>query len=454
MANGERLPRATVLARPLLLLAAAIVVTEVYLAETPHLSEYPSLAAALLVPLAYFGLFLVFARWEGRRLSELGFLVPRPFLTSLAFALFLVVIASVLLLEPGFGYGFVRTAEPAPLYFGYALLLAPVTALGGEALFRGYVFNRLLAPRQFAAALGISSAGFAVVSTNFAILPQLTRVELGTYLLTTPTTTFVFGIVLGFYFYRSGRSLFGPFVLRTGLLLAGVLVPIVAFTGGWLITFLDDVVTYGALLVLVFLVLHEPRTVARRYLGETFGPRKDRFLGTLRRRHTLREAGIGIAAVAVVIVVTAVGVETGLGTTHPFLAIETGSMVPTLYRGYLVVIEHVPASQITVGTIVAYTTTCLPSPVVHRVVSITVTPNGTVYRTKGDANPSEDVCPVPYSHVLGKVVAIVPDVGFFVLSPALTVGTVFAVVLVGMLISPGAGGRFPRRRGWRRRSAP
>lgn len=446
MKRSERLPAPRTLVRPLLLFAAAFAVTQGYLLESPKLSLSLDLAVGLAVPVALFGLFLLWTLWDRRPLSSYGFALPRPFLPALGLAVFLVVVEAVVYLEPGFGFGFARQGPLPPLAFGYAIALAPLTALGQEAVFRGYIFGRLLSPRRFASSLGISATTFALVSTNFPILHTLGTVELGTYLLTNTALALTLGLVLGLYYYKSSRNLLGPFVLRTGGLLFASLSPLVALSTGWVVDFLIALFADAVLLLLVLAALREPKLVARRYLGETSGARKDRFLAQLRRKHHLRETVI-VAVVAVVVVVgTVEGIPHALGTSHPLLAIATDSMVPTLHRGSLVVIQHVPASAITVGTIVAYTTTCLPSPVVHRVVSITNGPNGTVYTTKGDANPSADPCPVPYNSVLGRVAAIVPVAGFFILSPALTAGAVGVAVLLGILFWPSGSSRFPRRR--------
>ncbi len=446
MSFGERLPSARALLKPLLLLAATIGVGQAYFVESPHLSPNADLAGSLLVPLAGFGLFLLFVAWERRPLADFGFRRAGPLATTLGVAFGLLAVQSILLYEPGLAFGFLRLGPPSVLAVGFTLALSPLSALEQESVFRGFIFGRLLAPRRFAAATAISSGGFAIALTNLPVLGLLPPVAVGAYLLSTTATAFILGVMLAFYYYRGGRSLIGPLILRTGALLIAALSPLVALSSGWLFTMLLQVGASGALLLLVVLLLREPRTVARRYLGESMGPRRDRFLSTMRRRRTIRDAAIAAVVVAVAIVGVAVGVEAGLGTSHPFLAIATGSMVPTLVRGDLVVIEHVPASAISVGTIVAYLSTCLPSPVVHRVIAISNGPNGTVYTTKGDANNAPDRCPVPYSAVLGKVIEIVPALGYFVLSPALAVGAVGLIALAGILISPSGRGRFPSRR--------
>jgi len=432
--------------RPLALFGAVLAIEEGYLALSPRLSTGVDLALGLAVPLGYFALFWVWTRWDRRPLGDYGFYLPRPLLVATGIALCLVALQAVVLLEPGFGYGFTRVPLLDPRTFGFSLALAPLTALGEESVFRGYIFGRLLAPGRFAAALAVSTGLFAVASTNLSILPRLGPVELGTYLLTTTATAFALGLLLGFYYYRTSRNLYGPFLFRTGILLTASFSPIVALTSGWEISFLVALLSDGVVLLVLLASVREPKLVARAYLGETFGPKRDRFLGVLRRRHTIREAALAVALAVVCIAASVGGVEAGLGTTHPFLAIATGSMVPTLVRGDLVVIQHAAVSQIAIGTIIAYRSTCLPSPVVHRVIAISVGANGTTYTTKGDANPSPDRCPVPYSAVLGRVVSIVPYLGMFVLAPELTAAVAAVAVVTAMLIWPSASRRFPRKR--------
>ena len=444
--RGTRWPSPRDLLPALGLFAAVLFVTELYLWQSPRLPLDWDLGFAVLLPLSYFGLFLVWSRWGRRSLADYGFFVPRPFAAAIGIAGFLVVLQAAVLLEPGFGFGFATLPPLGTRAFGLALAAAPLTALGQESVFRGYIFGRLLRPGQFPLALGLSAAMFALVSTNIPILGSLTRVELGTYLLTVSVTALALGLVLGIYYYRSGRSLFGPFVFRTGALLVTSFLPFTAEANGWEIPFLVTLLADGVVLLVVLAAVREPKLVARAYLGESFGPKRDRFLGVLRRRRSIRATAIAVAVTVLVVGTLVVGTESALGTTHPFLAIETGSMVPTLERGTLVVIEHAPLSAIRVGTIVAYSTTCLPSPVVHRVIAISTTPNGTVYTTKGDANPSADPCPVPYGSVLGRVVAIVPYVGMLVLVPELTVAVAAVAVLTVMLIRPDVPARFPRRR--------
>jgi signal peptidase I len=444
--RARSLPRGRELLRPIGLLAAALAVDQGYLTLARQLSPLGALVGALLVPVALFLLFLGWTLWDRRPLSAYGFLLPRSLLGSLAFAGLLVGVQAVVLLEPGFGLGFSPVAALSPAAFAATVALALMGALAYVAILDGYLLQRLLAPGRLAAGLGISSAGWALLLTNFSILGSLGRVELGTYLLTTTATGFVTGLAAGLYFYKAGRNLLGPFVWRAGGLLVAGLLPIAALTTGWELSFLTTILADGVVLMLVLTVLREPKLVARAYLGETYGAKRDRFLGTMRQRRRAREIALTVAVTAALALTAVVGVEAGLGTPRPFIAIESGSMTPTFVRGTLVVLEHASPAQIHIGTIIAYTTTCLPSPVVHRVVAVTQGSSGPIYTTKGDANPSDDPCPVPYASVVGRVVAIVPYAGWFILAPEVTAGLGVLIALAAWLVRPASSPRFPRRR--------
>jgi signal peptidase len=127
------------------------------------------------------------------------------------------------------------------------------------------------------------------------------------------------------------------------------------------------------------------------------------------------------------------GLPTILDTPSPLLAIASGSMVPTLHRGDLVVLHHVGPAAISVGTIIAFRVACLPAPTVHRVVRIVSAGTNWVYQTKGDANPTQDPCTVPYNAVLGAVTVTVPFVGFLILEPLFAVSVVVLALLAAFV---------------------
>ena len=446
--SGER-TTPMVAARPWVLAAAAILAMQGYLVLDGFLPLYWAFAAPVFLGAGLFGLFCVFARWDRRTLASYGFFLPRPPLPALFLAAVLVVICGVVSLEPGLTYGFQPLLRPSVAIVGITLVLAPMTALGQESVFRGFVMGRLLTPGHFSRATYSSAALFALGSTNLVALLQLGPIaDLDVVILTT-LPTFALGILLAVYYFRTGRGLFGPIAFRTGLILWTLLFPLTLGPVPWVVVFVSDLLAYGTVLLFVIMAVPEPKNLARKYLSERFGPKRDRFLLRMRQSHRARRSVVLAVALCVGGIAVVAGVMAGLGTVHPLLAIESGSMAPTFVRGDLVVIEHVPASEIGVGTIVAYSTTCLPSPVVHRVIAINATPNGPVYTTKGDHNPSPDRCPVPYGAVLGRVILIVPAVGYFVLYPQLTIALLILAVVLAVFLNPGTPSRFPRQRSQR-----
>lgn len=85
------------------------------------------------------------------------------------------------------------------------------------------------------------------------------------------------------------------------------------------------------------------------------------------------------------------------------------SMEPSFQPGDLVIVrEQVDLAALEPGDIVRYQKGSLP--VVHRIVRIEQTPNGTIVTTRGDHNSIEDM-PVPLDDIDGKVVFAVPWIG-------------------------------------------
>lgn len=83
-------------------------------------------------------------------------------------------------------------------------------------------------------------------------------------------------------------------------------------------------------------------------------------------------------------------------------------------RGDLVVVRGVSSpSEIKVGDVVVYQRNPNMIPVVHRILAILE--NGKFFVPKGDANPSPD-SPISFEMVRGKVVGVVPNLGWLSLS--------------------------------------
>ena len=97
------------------------------------------------------------------------------------------------------------------------------------------------------------------------------------------------------------------------------------------------------------------------------------------------------------------------------LVVSSGSMSPTLNIGDIVFIHAIGGAGISIGDIIAFKMEDRQI-VVHRVIDV----GPDWVKTKGDANPHPDPFLVSYNDILGKVVFIVPRIGY--ISIALQIG--------------------------------
>lgn len=127
-----------------------------------------------------------------------------------------------------------------------------------------------------------------------------------------------------------------------------------------------------------------------------------------RARNTSIPAGwIITTIIAVAIVWFAVGVF----PVKPFL-VPSGSMVPVISPGDVVLIAPVNADAIKVGEIIEYRSVKENINIVHRVIEITGNAPDLFFITKGDANNSPDPDPVSTQAVMGREIIVVPKIGW------------------------------------------
>jgi signal peptidase len=170
-----------------------------------------------------------------------------------------------------------------------------------------------------------------------------------------------------------------------------------------------------------------------------------------------------IAALLFALILALVVVPRLTGST-PY-TILTGSMVPLMPPGTVVVTRPESFSSIRVGNVVTYQIASgQPAVVTHRVVAINVESDGTqTLTTKGDANPSPDLRHVIGAQVRGVVWYSVPYVGYIGAIGSVDGRSIVARVIGGglvlyavvILIVPLIRGKFPQSGGRRgRNNAP
>lgn len=141
------------------------------------------------------------------------------------------------------------------------------------------------------------------------------------------------------------------------------------------------------------------------------------------RRAALHRAGRGLghaanlaaAALAATLVLVSAATIVATVTRHHLEQVITGSMVPTVPVGSLVVTEKVGVASLHVGDILVFPKPTNTSEViVHRIVSLTTSASGSVQvRTKGDANTSQDPWVIEQGRggLADRAVYIVPSLG-------------------------------------------
>ena len=93
--------------------------------------------------------------------------------------------------------------------------------------------------------------------------------------------------------------------------------------------------------------------------------------------------------------------------------VVSGSMEPAIPVGSLVMAKPVKPAELQVGdVIVFYTERHIDTPVTHRVVENRIDEREVI--TKGDANAANDINPVLYENIDGKVARHIPRIGFMV----------------------------------------
>lgn len=104
------------------------------------------------------------------------------------------------------------------------------------------------------------------------------------------------------------------------------------------------------------------------------------------------------------------------------MTVLTGSMEPTVPVGSMVYVEPTEPKELTEGDIITFTRDDGET-VTHRVVQ-NKTVEGKIV-TKGDANEEQDIDPVSYADVVGKVALTVPSMGELFAAMSTMLGKVY-----------------------------
>ena len=149
----------------------------------------------------------------------------------------------------------------------------------------------------------------------------------------------------------------------------------------------------------------------------------------------VKDVAIIIIGIAVIFVI--LQVVFGFGT-NPFYVVASGSMIPELQVHDIIVVQgNIPFEEIEISDIIVFNR---PSDhnkvIVHRVVTI-LDDDPKTLRTKGDANmgpiPGTDF-PITEEEYLGKMVFIIPQVGWILQFIQPPVNYILIAIVIGILI--------------------
>ncbi len=134
------------------------------------------------------------------------------------------------------------------------------------------------------------------------------------------------------------------------------------------------------------------------------------------------------------------GLRIYLGTNYPLLAVASESMVPTLNKGDLIVVQgglnisEVAAEYGTGDVIVFHRPRSQDELIVHRAVEMHADGAAVYLTTKGDNNNGPDGWRVYDDDLVGKVVWSIPYIGHVPLFVHTTTGMTIIIILIVILI--------------------
>ena len=142
--------------------------------------------------------------------------------------------------------------------------------------------------------------------------------------------------------------------------------------------------------------------------------------------------------IAILFAATYGGVEVmrlALHTESPLMVVSSGSMVPVLNVGDIIVVRGVDPQTVTVGTIIIFHSPYeYDMPIVHRVIAVFNDGGTLFFETKGDHNDVQDGWRVPAENLMGVYVMKVPYIGLISLELRGPLGITLIILLIALII--------------------
>ena len=125
-----------------------------------------------------------------------------------------------------------------------------------------------------------------------------------------------------------------------------------------------------------------------------------------------------------------------LHTDSPLMVVSSGSMVPVLNVGDIIIVRGVDPQAISVGTIIIFHSPYeYDMPIVHRVVAVVNDGGSLFFQTKGDHNEIQDGWKVPAENLIGVYVVKIPYIGLISLELRGPLGVTLIILLVALIIA-------------------
>lgn len=145
----------------------------------------------------------------------------------------------------------------------------------------------------------------------------------------------------------------------------------------------------------------------------------------MKLKEILKREYVQTAILLLIVVISFVafwfGLKAALRTEHPLCGVASGSMIPTLQVGDIIVVQGLSPDEIYAAPapegdiIVYYKPKGWRDPndlIVHRAIDVSSRDGKLYFKTHGDANPPGSWEEVPEDYVIGKVLLRIPLVGF------------------------------------------
>jgi signal peptidase len=125
-----------------------------------------------------------------------------------------------------------------------------------------------------------------------------------------------------------------------------------------------------------------------------------------------------------------------LHTDSPLMVVSSGSMIPVLNVGDIIIVRGADPASVTVGTIIIFHSPYdYSTPIVHRVIAIDYEGGLMFFQTKGDNNGVADGWKVPGANLIGIYIAKIPYIGLLSLELRRPLGWILIVLLVFLIVA-------------------